>query len=202
MREYSNMTKPLSSLGCTLCDSTKGSLLDELVIEEFEPKYADELTRLIYNNLKEFDQKEKVFSTINRRLENFSEEYSQEGHYLFVARDMVSAKPVACIGLGSFQGLPISEKIGEVRDLVVQKEFRYHGLGQKLLKKALLRAREFGYERLYLEVSKHMQVANKIFCQNGFNPVKHLQKDNKPTREKNPSYFLLEDLRSQILDAS
>jgi GNAT superfamily N-acetyltransferase len=191
------MAKTIRSLDYQLQNSVKDLLSHKLIIEELNSNETNTLVALIRNNLKEFNQQENLFSMIHRRLDNFSKEYSRKGSSLIVARTLPNKQIIASIGLGSFQGLPSSERIGEVRDLVVQKEYRQQGLGQKLLRRALLKAKDFGYMRLYLEVSQHMQVAHKLFCQNGFHPVKHLPSENKSC-EKPPSYFLLGDLNSQL----
>ena len=144
--------------------------------------------------MKEFDQQEKILSTTYRRLENLWEDYSKQGSYLFVVRELYTKRLIACIGIGSFQGLPWSEKIGEIRDLVVHRKYGCQGIGQMLLENSLEKAKEFGYKRLYLEVSKHMIVAKKLFRQNGFNPVEQLPKQD--LTESMPCYFLLTDITS------
>ena len=191
------MSKPIRSFEYEAATAIEDVFGKKISIEELQPGDSQAVVGLIRENMREFDQEEKVLSTIYRRLENFSYEYSREGSSLYVVKSVLSHEPIACIGIGSFQGLPWTERIGEIRDLVVQKNFRSQGLGQKLLKKILLKAKELEYKRLYLEISKHMRVAQKLFGYNGFQPVEHLPKEGYT--EKMPCYFLLTDLNSQDL---
>jgi len=193
------MSKPIRSFEYSTVTTLEEVVKEGFLIEKFKSRDSAAIVSLIRENMREFDQQEKVFSTIHRRLENLAHEYSKEGTSLFVIKNQITRKPIACVGIGSFQGLPWTERIGEVRDLVVQKNFRSRGLGRRLLKKTLIKAKELGYKRLYLEVSKHMKVAQKLVCQNGFHPVEHLPNQTKKIK-KTPSYFLLADLRSQFLD--
>ena len=105
-----------------------------------------------------------------------------------------SKKLIACVGLGSFQGLPWTERIGEIRDLVVQRRFLLTRLRARTSKSCFKKKQKtLGYKRLYLEVSQNMQAAHKIFFQNGFHPVEHLPKEGGARDKKSASYFMLAD---------
>ena len=61
---------------------------------------SSELVALIRESMEELDQKEKLFSTIYRRLDKFAEEYSKEGTCLYVVRAPRSKTYCLCRGLG------------------------------------------------------------------------------------------------------
>ena len=130
---------------------------------------------------------------------------------MFVACDSYDkSKVMGCIGIGSFHGLPLTEGIGEIRELVVDKNYRRRGIGQALLEKALSFAILNKYQKLYLETTPDMENAQSLFQHHGFKPVrlqssvpdfftKHSPseqqiklKKNKTEKQAFPSYFILE----------
>lgn len=163
-------------------------------IEEFSKEHSEKLMNLIQENMKEFDHGEKTLSTTYRRIKNLETQYLKKGHILFFIRDTLSGEPIACAGVGSFQNIPITEKIGEIRDLVVLERYRNKGLGRRLLYSCLREAQKLGYKRLYLEASKQMIVARKLFIQAGFEPVQELPRKNGIS-ENMPYYYLFQDLQ-------
>ena len=153
------------------------------------------IVALMRRNLSCYDANEQILMATYRRLERLSEVYKQAGSCFYVAKSssLSDGKPIACVGVGPLHGLPVSEKIGEVRDLVVEKGYRGWGLGGKLLYLCIAEAKKLGYERLYLESSQHMTEARRLFLRAGFRPVtdKALQKNGV---DQEPGYFLMETL--------
>ncbi len=150
---------------------------------------------LIRRNLTGFDEHESVLVSTFRRLKHLHESYMQEGCQFWVASPIGEpSRPVACAGLGPFHGLPLSEGVGEIRDLVVEESMRGRGLGRKLLDEAIKGAQHQGYRRLYLETSKNMVAAQKLFENRGFRPVTEKTRFISTTNQDVPSYYLLEKL--------
>ena len=95
-------------------------------------------------------------------------------------------------GLGPFAGLSPSEKIGEIRELVISKEFRGRGAGKLILKHILDHAFELGYQRVYLETTPQMQMAQKLFTNFGFKPVAIEENTQDDQETPLPCYFMLD----------
>lgn len=187
------MIKPISPLEYKPYEPPRSSSKNIFKIEKFTYDKKNGLIELIRENLKEFNIRKKTLLTTYRRLKNFSSHYSQKGNSLYFVCEPRSQTPIACLGLGSFQGLPITEKIGEIANLVVQKDYRQKGLGRSLLNHGLQEAQKIGYKRLYLETSKYMVSAQKLFIQFGFEPVEELPKKDQQSDDI-PCYYLLKDL--------
>ena len=154
---------------------------------------------LIRRNLESFNEHETVLVAMFRRLRNLHEIYLQEGCQFLVGMDIAKPdKPIACVGLGPFHGLPLSEGVGEIRDLVVEESYRGQGIGKMLLERSLEAAKKFGYSRLYLETSRSMLVAQKLFESRGFRPVTGKNPLLTTSRDQDgsdvPCYYLLENL--------
>ncbi len=169
---------------------------EEILIEELSEEDGEAVSELIRRNLAEYEEAGNVLAATWRRLENIYDHYSPDGRYFIVARDTATGNLVGAAGLGSLHGLPVSEGMGEIRDLVVETAYRGKGIGKRLLRRSVEQAREFGYQRLYLESTPQMENAKKLFMRFGFRAVEHAQgergKDEGPRTL--PSYFLLEDL--------
>ena len=86
-----------------------------------------------------------------------------KGSILYKICSPVVESPIACIGVGPLHGLSYADRIGEIRDFAVDKDFRCLGLGRQLLAKAIESARNMSYKRLYLETTKQMVVARNLF---------------------------------------
>ncbi len=153
---------------------------------------------LMRRNLENYDEHENILIATFRRLKGLHEVYTREGCHFLVAIDEVNPnKPIACVGLGPFHGLPLSEGVGEIRDLVVEESYRGRGIGKMLLDQSLQAAKSFGYRRLYLETTKNMLVAQRLFEGRGFRPVTEkgrLISNSEAKVEDMPSYYLLENL--------
>lgn len=161
--------------------------IDYLQEDEIEP-----IVDIIRRNVSSDKEAGSVISSIHRRIDNLKATYFVEGCCYLVAKDQsVNSRLVGGAGVGPLQGLPVTEGIGEVRDVVVESDFRGRGIGARLLKRCLAEARRLGYKRLYLEMTPQMEQAKKLFYRFGFRPVE--QKDAQQCAEGEiTSYFLLE----------
>ena len=170
------------------------TMSEEIIIEELQEHMESETKLLIKRNLESFQQSESVVTATFRRLNNLYQNYEGHGAKLFVAKKVTDKMPIACAGVGSLHGLPISEGVGELRDLVVDEHFRGQGIATRLLHRCIEGARDLGYSRLYLETSKHMINARKLFLRSGFRPVTE-NTAIKTMYNDLPCYFLLEKLK-------
>ncbi|MDE7303496.1 MAG: GNAT family N-acetyltransferase [Oscillospiraceae bacterium] len=90
---------------------------------------------------------------------NFYSDYSQmkdkaDNTYLYL-QDGIIAGAVSCYG-------------NELDDLIVNKQFQKHGLGQKLLLWGMNRIKEHGYDEIILHAAEWNQTAVKLYLKNGF----------------------------------
>ncbi|MCB9228434.1 MAG: GNAT family N-acetyltransferase [Deltaproteobacteria bacterium] len=168
-------------------------MVDNIKIERFRETDTLLVSELIRRNMGRFDQTEAVLVATFRRLSALTHSYLREGCALFVAKMLDHSRGVdalvACAGLGPLHGLPVSEGIGEIRDLVVNESLRGRGIGSRLLYRCIDEAKELGYRRLYLETSQNMVKAKKLFVRSGFRPVAEVPGQDLPC------YFLMENLQ-------
>ena len=104
---------------------------------------------------------------------------------------------IAVVRIRSLAGLPLTEGMGEVYDLVVDQGFRQKNIGTQLIYSVIEFARETGFKRLYLKTSPEMEVAQKLFKKFGFKAVRLNSNDeliNFHNKKVFPCYFVLENL--------
>jgi len=177
-------------------DRTKSMVSDDIHIEEITAQDSPAVVDMIRRNLAEYEEVGSVLAATWRRLDNINNYSSGEGNKLFVAKNVSKSVIVGCVGIGSLHGLPATEGIGEIRDLVVDTNYRGQGTGKRLLRRAIESAKKFGYQRLYLETTPQMENAKKLFIRFGFRAVVEAKDESKKSQAPKtlPSYFLLEDL--------
>ena len=161
-------------------------------IEIYDPIQEPGVAKLIRETFSPFETENHLLAATFRRVSDLTGSYSQEGCQLFVAVTPDRSEPIGCVGLGTLHNLPLSEGVGEIRDLVVDSNFRQRGIGKKLLDRCLDKARVFGYKRLYLETSKNMKAAQHLFIRKGFKPVTEMPSAQLAQGEEMPCYFMME----------
>ncbi len=179
--------------------------LDDIIIEELSVETEPCVRDLIRRNLQDYDEAGSVLASTFRRLADLMQVYNSEGSNYFVLKETSSSG--TCLGgagIGSLHGLPPSEGLGEVRDLVLDEPFRGQGLGGRLLKRCVEEARALGYKRLYLETTTQMEKAQKLFIRFGFRPITQTQTDHRSSINKGgtategpsgvPCYFILDKI--------
>jgi putative acetyltransferase len=172
--------------------------VDQFVIELISSSSEQSVKELIRRNLEGYEEAGTVIASTFRRLSNILSVYQAEGARYFVLKDTSQGGVCAGgAGIGSLHGLPVSEGVGEVRDLVLDAHYRGRGLGARLLKRCVDEAKVLGYRSLYLETTPKMENAQKLFMRFGFRPV--TLASNSPDKSPKissqvPSYFILEKL--------
>jgi putative acetyltransferase len=148
---------------------------------------------VIQQSLMSYPDEGTVLASTRRRLPRFFASYQENGAIYLVLRDRLNNQVIGGVGVRPFAGLDPRERIGEIRELVISPNYRGLGLGRKLMKAGIQKARELGYVRLYLEATSEMRHAQSLFRRVGFRPVEFQQKENgNSRREIFPSYFVLE----------
>lgn len=70
------------------------------------------------------------------------------------------------IGMGSLRKL--REDIAEIKRMYIRPEYRGKSFGKALLQELLLKAKEFGYQSVYLDSGKFMKNAHQLYHSQGF----------------------------------
>lgn len=171
--------------------------LEDVIIEPLTTATEADVKDLIRRNLQHYEEAGSVLAATFRRLADLGNVYRQPGARFFVLSDSKAGRPcIGAAGIGSLHGLPPSEGMGELRDLVLDEAYRGRGLGARLIKRCIEEAKALGYQRLYLETTPQMEKAQKLFIRFGFRPVTQASSEPLPVRGSQalPCYFILDHL--------
>lgn len=97
-------------------------------------------------------------------LDMMFETYNRDGAVYFVVEE--SNKIIG--GGGISQLANFDGNVCELQKMYFLSEARGKGIGQAMLKLCINAAREFGYEKCYLETMPYMKAAQKLYQQEGF----------------------------------
>src|SRR5260221_10126481 len=102
--------------------------------------------------------------------QQFVEEYFGEGCGLWLAR--AEGELAGCVGLRKLQCPENNEtsatKCAEIKRMYVREIFRGRSIAQNLLAAVEHFARNYGYDRIYLDTTQEMKAAARLYQRNGF----------------------------------
>jgi N-acetylglutamate synthase-like GNAT family acetyltransferase len=183
--------------GASYFDRLRQMRIDWVVMDRLKAGDEETLVELIHRNLSSFEEAGTVIASIQRRLKHFFATYNRDDSFYLVVRNSRTGSIIGGVGIGPLAGLPVSEGVAEIRELVIDAPFRGKGIGRRLLRGILEAADNIGYKRAYLETTPQMENAQRLFSSFGFRPVEQKNALGTPD-EKLPSYFLLEDISNTV----
>ena len=170
------------------------SSVGPITISPLSLEDESQIVDLIRQNLDSFEEAGSVLAASFRRLESFYSCYNSPKTIYLVAKGKNHPHPLGGVGIGPLAGLPPSEGIGEIRELVIDREYRKQGIGGALLEEAIQWAKNQNYKTLYLETTDQMKPAMRLFRHCGFSPVIDKTKEKEGTTPNFPCYFRLDQL--------
>ena len=130
------------------------------------PQYDADLAGLIRSSLKvhRLDIPGTVY--FDEGLDHLSGYYDNPGraYYVLINEDVL----IGGIGLAEFNGF---DKCCELQKLYLSDEAKGQGLGYKMIKYIEDKARELGYEQMYLETHTNLEAAIHIYEKMGYSLI-------------------------------
>ncbi len=133
-------------------------------IRKIEKKDNAVLATLIRDVFEEFDAPRAGTVFSDSTTDNLYELFLTPGSALWVAED--NGRVAGCCGVFPSKGL--DNDTAELVKFYTAKESRGKGIGKQLIEKSIASAKEFGYEKLYIESLPVFSKAIAIYQQNGF----------------------------------
>ncbi|MBN2315882.1 MAG: GNAT family N-acetyltransferase [Sedimentisphaerales bacterium] len=121
----------------------------------------ENITRLVFNVLKEYDLKPAPSST-DADLKDIKSSYFERGGTFLV----LEAKDGSIVG--AYGLYPMENQTCELRKMYLHKASRGQGLGKFLLEDALSRAKQLGFETMTLETASVLKEAIGLYKSYGF----------------------------------
>ena len=136
----------------------------QVAIREIEIRDNTQVSRLVRSVLEEYGVPKVGSAYEDKALENMFLAYTIPKAIFFVVES--GEKIIGCAGiapLDNYEG-----NVCELQKMYLTKETRGQGLGKKMIKICLSKAREFGFLGCYLETMPYMKVAQKLYLEYGF----------------------------------
>ena len=124
-------------------------------------KDCEDIARLVYGVLKEYDLKQDPACT-DADIKDIESSYFGRGGTFFVLETEDGSI------IGAYGLYPVEEKTCELRKMYLHKAHRGKGLGKFLLEDALSKARQLGFERMILETASVLKEAIALYKSYGF----------------------------------
>src|SRR5690606_22742623 len=138
--------------------------MDTPIIRLIEKKDNAEVAKVIRSVFEDFNVPKVGTAYADVSLDSMFENYQKPKAVYFVVEEndkIIGGAGVA--KLDNFEG-----NICELQKMYFLPEARGRGIGAQMMEFCLLKAREFGFERIYLETMDYMDHAQKLYKQSGF----------------------------------
>lgn len=119
------------------------------------------------------------------------EEYQKPKSAYFVVES--EGKVLGCAGIAPLENG--DSKICELQKMYFLPETRGLGIGSEMMELCLQQARDFGFEKCYIETMPFMHAAQKLYKKSGF---EYLDAPMGNTGHSSCPVWMLKDLRSEL----
>ncbi len=121
--------------------------------------------------------------TTHRVLKGLFEFYSRPGNRYYTTPS-VNQEILLGIGVSTFAGLPVEERVAEIRDFIYQKDTNLETC-ECFLRQALSEAKKMGYKKLYVKIQADFDRLKLIYNKLGFTIVEDqsLKESNRARKD-------------------
>ena len=138
-------------------------------IRKIKPEDNKIIESIIKEVMTEFGADPKTTVLGDPSIHSMYENYQTKNAIYYVA--LSEDKIVGGCGIKKLDGT--NENICELQRMFLLSEARGKKIGKQLLELCKNKAREFGYEKIYLESLKQMESARALYEKQGFSPIDH-----------------------------
>ncbi len=138
--------------------------MDTPIIRLIEKKDNPQIAKVIRSVLEDFNVPKVGTAYADKSLDCMFETYQKTNAVYFVVEEndkIIGGAGVA--KLDNYKG-----NVCELQKMYFLPEARGRGVGAQMMEFCLAKAREFGYEKIYLETMEYMTHAQKLYKQAGF----------------------------------
>lgn len=138
--------------------------MGEAIIREITPNDNLVVAKVIRKVLLEMGVPKVGTAYADKALDNMYEAYNIPKATYFVIED--EGQIVGCSGIAQLDNY--EGNVCELQKMYLLAQARGRGLGAKMIKVCLEKAKSYGFEQCYLETMPYMKAAQKLYKKNGF----------------------------------
>ncbi len=139
----------------------------EIVIRPIESKDDPRVAEVIRSSLSEFGCTGPGFAIHDPEVDAMTAAYADSPDRQFLVVE-VDGEVRGCAGYAPLEGSDPDQRIAELRKMYFRPELRGRGIGRRLLEELLVRMRDAGFRRCYLETFSGMDAAQALYRKLGF----------------------------------
>lgn len=159
-----------------------------ITIREIVQKDNEDVARVIRKVLVDLGVPKVGTAYADKALDQMFENYEVPRAAYFVA--ISDEKIIGCCGVAQLENY--DGNICELQKMYFLEEGRGKGLGAQMMEVCLSKAKEFGYDKIYLETMPFMESAQKLYKKTGF---KYLDGPMGNTGHYSCPVWMLKDLK-------
>ncbi|MGB7393765.1 MAG: GNAT family N-acetyltransferase [Pricia sp.] len=133
-------------------------------IREIRPEDNAEVARVIRKVLIEMGVPKVGTAYADTAVDRMYENYDVPNAVYFLVEE--EGKILGCAGIAQLENH--EGKVCELQKMYFLAEARGRGIGRQMMERCLDKAREFGYEKVYIETMPYMEAAQKLYQKSGF----------------------------------
>lgn len=134
------------------------------IIRQIQKKDNLQIARVIRAVLEDLNVPEVGTAYADASLDCMFETYKKPSAIYFVVEE--NQKIIGGAGISKLENY--SGNVCELQKMYFLPEARGRGLGGQIMEQCLVKAKEFGFEKIYLETMEYMISAQKLYKQAGF----------------------------------
>lgn len=138
--------------------------MDTAILREIKPKDNSEVATVIRKVLVDLGVPKVGTAYADKALDHMYENYDVPRATYFVIEH--ETRIIGCAGVAQLENY--DDTVCELQKMYFLEEARGRGLGAKMMEICLDRARQFGFEKCYLETMPYMKAAQKLYIRTGF----------------------------------
>lgn len=138
--------------------------MDTAILREIKPKDNSEVATVIRKVLVDLGVPKVGTAYADKALDHMYENYDVPRATYFVIEH--ESRIIGCAGVAQLENY--DDTVCELQKMYFLEEARGRGLGAKMMEICLDRARQFGFEKCYLETMPYMKAAQKLYIRTGF----------------------------------
>ena len=138
--------------------------MDKAIIREIMPDDNPKVANVIRKVLEDLGVPKVGTAYADKALDKMYENYDVPRATYFVIEE--NDEILGCAGIAQLENY--EGNVCELQKMYFLETARGKGLGTKMMKVCLNRAREYGFEKCYLETMPYMKDAQKLYLKTGF----------------------------------
>ncbi|WP_222984402.1 GNAT family N-acetyltransferase [Flagellimonas meishanensis] len=136
----------------------------DVIIREITPEDNAQVAKVVRTVLEELGVPKVGTAYADKALDDMYGTYNVPKAIYYVVEQ--EEKIIGCAGIAQLENF--NGNVCELQKMYFLEEARGKGIGGRMIKICLERAKEFGFEQCYLETMPYMKAAQKLYQNHGF----------------------------------